>query len=559
MPQADHYLLVEGVNVLDNIYDTDQLSIIRGSSALYKSTITSIEYQFLPSSNNPDGNLKAISTGASSGLFLVEKGTADALVKSIKRLLNEGNGEFENAHYLTFQVVSCQAQNLKEARNKLYTKLRIAQLQDFTQKPDRYGLNDDQLGDKVCGLEGSRIVSAGRKSKVQGDVFRDLSASIFARLESGRGQRQKFYQEALEGKPMLTSLNEKLQADKLENRCRFADNFIELCQDTRSQYPNLSNKMAVVYIDGNQFGARQSEYIGYRKAKGDLDIEAQQSFDNEIQDKRAAFLADEIEGHLGQLDNGGVIPLETLMWGGDEMLLVMPAWQGFDFLQRFFAADWQLGESEQLKPLTHAAGIVFCQANTPIRIIQGLAYDMSEKVKNAKGGREKDGWDYLVLESVDYPTNSDLAHYFQARYGKSLASVRAYASLTAIRDWPVVSEELKEIKTLSKLSKRQLYHVVNTLKESNSSGNDSWLDVTTTQTDESIQYSPQVLAEQRLYAMSEDKQWLRESLPDVARRVFSVNDMDKPLQRAWLWMHILELWDYFAPESVETAVEQEFA
>ena len=30
-----HFLLVEGVNLYANIYDTDQLSVIRGSSFLY--------------------------------------------------------------------------------------------------------------------------------------------------------------------------------------------------------------------------------------------------------------------------------------------------------------------------------------------------------------------------------------------------------------------------------------------------------------------------------------------------------------------------------------------
>ena len=564
MPQADEYLLVEGVNVLDNIYDTDQLSIIRGSSALYKSAITAIAAEFSVTSNNPLGHLEAISTGASSGFFLVAKGNASELAENIKSLLDDGKNEFENFTYLTFQVVSCQAQTPTEARCNLDTQLRIAQLQDFTLMPDSHGQDDDQLGDKVCELEGRRIVSSGRKNKVQADTERRLSASVHARLKFGRDQRQKFYQEALAGHAVLDNLNAKLIT---RQGGLFAEDFVELCQDIKGQHTNLTNKMAVVYIDGNKFGARQREYIKHLKDNGHSEKSAHQSFDATIQNKRATFLASEIDLHLNALEDGDIIPLETLMWGGDEMLLVMPAWQGFDFLQRFFAADWQLANSDQLKPLTHAAGIVFCQASTPIRIIQGLASELAETVKNADGGRQQDGWDYLVLESVDYPTSNDLKHYFEARYSKDLAQSRAYACLPAITDWSSVRDELLAIKTSNKLTKRQLYHVVNALRtssarepvETQQAGNDGWLDVMAVPEDENTNCSLQMMAEQRLYAVSEDKKWLRDTLPMLAKTLFAVDDMDNPKQRAWLWLHLIELWDYLAPELAEIAEEEEAA
>ena len=57
-----HFLLVEGVNLYANIYDTDQFSVIRGSSFLYKDAITHHPKSIC-------GWSKPVSTGASSGLI----------------------------------------------------------------------------------------------------------------------------------------------------------------------------------------------------------------------------------------------------------------------------------------------------------------------------------------------------------------------------------------------------------------------------------------------------------------------------------------------------------
>ena len=63
------YILVEGINIYANVFDTKQLSVIRGSSFLFKKAIdhltehAAIKDKFI-----------ALSTGASSGLYLVNNG-----------------------------------------------------------------------------------------------------------------------------------------------------------------------------------------------------------------------------------------------------------------------------------------------------------------------------------------------------------------------------------------------------------------------------------------------------------------------------------------------------
>ena len=119
---------------------------------------------------------------------------------------------------------------------------------------------------------------------------------------------------------------------------------------------------AVAHLDGNGFGDIQR-----RRVETPAD---QIAFDDRLPEVRATFLAIPlkalIDGHFRGAprlatrcppdDRGESLRLETLLWGGDEMTLVVPAWLGFDVLQLFYhrAAAWQF----QDEPLTHAGGIV---------------------------------------------------------------------------------------------------------------------------------------------------------------------------------------------------------
>ncbi|PID44649.1 MAG: hypothetical protein CSB47_10915 [Proteobacteria bacterium] len=557
MSSGSHFILLEGVNVLDHMYDTDQLSVIRGTSALFKSAITDTEKEFSDSDNRPEGILSAVSTGASSGLFLLTEGRPEKMLAAISTYLSQ----HQYYRHLTFQLQSCEASSLKQAQQRLWGQLRIAQLQDFTLMPDWEGTEpDDALGEGVCELEGRRIASQGRSSKVQGDREKSLSASVYSRLIYGRDQREAFYERELSNQPEVwSSLMSALHAQPAS--C-FASDFNELCTDTEQKYPqSLQNKMAVIYLDGNHFGKRQGEFVDEfiknNSAADDLalEIKAQQAFDSAIKKLRARFLAGEIKRHLEAQANGGVIPLETLMWGGDEMLLVMPAWEGFDFLQRFFAFDWNLStyldsSDKELPALTHAAGIVFCQANKPIRIIQKLAHDLAERVKDSDGGRENDAWDYLVLESVDYPTDDDMSEYFNTRYTTAIADGRE-KKLPAIRDWETtVREKLLEAKRKGYLTTSQLYLLADTiLKDSEATDapevtvSAKWSEITSDKEDIAQNASPQIKAERRMYQVSENKAWLKNSLPALAKSLFDY-DFDDAKKRVWFWFHLIELWDY---------------
>ncbi|HPQ94483.1 MAG: hypothetical protein KDI44_09145 [Thiothrix sp.] len=537
MSESQCFILVEGINLYANIYDTDQLSVIRGSSFLYKDAIETLKDAF-------KGRMTCISSGASSGLFqpLAEQ-HAGPLVSAIEKFLAAPDCQYR---LLTFMVVEAEATTLLEAKEKLYARLRLKQLQSLSLQPDRSAVEAGAFNSTPCGLSGNRI-AAHHKRKIQGDKDKVLSDSVFQRWEYGRDAKKHYYAALLDDSGLKTQLE----------KSDFANDIETLCKDERQK---LNQKMAVVYLDGNDFSTHQRNFIQSGNTVREQ-IERQQCFDTAIQQQRRQFLTETLQ-YLLPKQRGDVIRLETLLWGGDEMLLVMPAWEGFDFLQRFFAFGWQLpdGEGGADKPLTHAAGIVFCQANTPIRIIQKLARELAEDIKELKNGqgdpigRQQNGWDYLVLESVDYPTNESLSGYFAERYGKTLADSRP-GWLPAIDGWDRQRGELEALLTGKAVTRGQLHRIVQAIRRYPDPGKGeddkacvahAWVEVITLEGGVLAEAHPQEQAERRLFEVSEGQTFLK-TLPDRARVWFGVESFDDPKQRAWFWIHLLELWDYLIP------------
>ncbi|MEX1027909.1 MAG: hypothetical protein WD049_07875 [Candidatus Paceibacterota bacterium] len=94
---------------------------------------------------------------------------------------------------------------------------------------------------------------------------------------------------------------------------------------------------------------------------------------------------------------GNQIRLETLLWGGDEILWVMPAWKGWEVAKWFFDQTHNVQGHE----LTYGCGLVFCHAKAPIRNIIELAHRLGDLTKGAIDGQNVHRLAYEVLESYD--------------------------------------------------------------------------------------------------------------------------------------------------------------
>jgi hypothetical protein len=218
---------------------------------------------------------------------------------------------------------------------------------------------------------------------------RRLSDSVYRRWQYGRQQKYSFYPSPL-------------------NQQALTDNFEELASSPH--FPKLNNKVAVIYIDGNAFSRIQYDVLSSADKDGEDIIKAQRDFDYKIGAYHQQFLSYIFEQfkhnparYPEAINHEGKLCFETLLWGGDEMLFVMPARFGFEFIQAFFlqASTWFVEKfSEQGKqkiPLSYAAGVVFCHAKTPIQISRDLAREMlADRLKasmKAQGVLEN-AWDY---------------------------------------------------------------------------------------------------------------------------------------------------------------------
>ena len=374
------YVRLEGVNLNNFIEDVHDLSTIRGGSFLLLDAVEKVRRKF---------DLEAITTGASSGLFRSTATTTAAdLRNEIERFLN-ADPELKHG---TFVVDACATdQGFLHAREALAAMNRWRQFQQPTVAvPSR----PPKPVNIECQFDHCRpAVDVVHKGKDRHDV----SASVKARRDYGRRQKRDFYKRELsallpdEATASLIASMEGLD---------FASDLEEITDDeTRG---SLDGKMAIVYFDGNGFGTIQ---------KNCTTADEQADFDRTLKRHRRtalrALLQDVVDHPDGWM-TGDRIRLETLLWGGDELTWVVPAWKAWDVMRLFYetSATWTFHG----QPLTHAGGIVFCHRKAPIHRMTHLAKDLAECCKEVIRARKSkdhahatdDRFAYQVLESFDH-------------------------------------------------------------------------------------------------------------------------------------------------------------
>ena len=364
-----HLLRLEGVNISAVLYDTNEVSVRRGAGLMLRRAVKDMDKEF--------GELRSISLGASTGLFETNCADPDKLVDDVSDLLNK------KYPHLTFVVDTVPVDNdFPSAWKRVTAANRFRQYRQATLTPPRPVTDAD-----CCPID--RMRPTVPKTDRDNVKKHPASHSVIDRFHYGRKQRQSFYTQEL-GK-------------RVDDQ--FTEDLTELSEPAGLKgLGNLQYKMAVIYLDGNRFGKIQR---GCATAR---DLTA---FDLDIQDKRRRFLDKLLfrARHDEGFHNGKQLRLETLLWGGDEILLVVPAWRGMQTLHWFFeeSHDWHFGQEH----LTHAAGIVFCHHKTPLAQAVKTAENLANGVKARN--REHNRFDYLVLESIDYPTQP-LQEFRDQRY-----------------------------------------------------------------------------------------------------------------------------------------------
>ena len=260
----------------------------------------------------------------------------------------------------------------------------------------------------------------------------------------------------------------------------------------------------MLYFDGNAFGHIQAQHC--------QTLEDLCDFDTYIQGQRRAFLTqllEDIKQDETFLTPQGKLRLETLLWGGDEMIFVVPAWQGLKLLNKFYtdSQNWAF----RTEPLTHAGGIVFCQVGTPIQRVQDLAKDLAETVK-AQAGRNHNRFDYMVLESIDYPTEP-LATLRKQQFGEELLATRqALAPFNQAAEAGI--KHLQEI-----IPKSQAYAVIRAILQEH-----------------------QGVAGAVAKQLARLEKVIEMPLDNITANLEQLFPQHHP---HWQWLHLVDLWDYW--------------
>ena len=506
MPNFDHYLRLEGVNLDAFVGDTRQLSVNRGGSLKLLRAVQMVQEKW-------ESELVTVSQGASIGLFGIrEGGDAEGLAKLVRDMLNR-----EGFEHGTFVV------DVVSAKDGFRPALESAIAANRWQQLQASALSIPALNEEAGDAKGQHLVcSVGwlqpAASDCRGQDNKLLSPSVHARWQFGRGQRQKFYEE-------VTGLT---------NPLRFADEFEALASNST----RLEGKMALFYADGNHFGSLQTKHC--------QSPAYQALWDHVIRSKREAFLTqflrEEVLDKTGRspwLNAEGEVRFETLLWGGDELMFVMPAELGWRFATRFFEhfGDWNLegavlpetspfAADQPVFPsqsLTHAAALIFCQHHSPIGRLKSLAKEQMAETGKGKS-RYCDHLVYLALESFDHVGSG---------YKKAMS--RRYRDQIALHETVLSSSESASLaKQLAKLS-----GAISTLADPAQDFARSQLRELVVHT---LHPTKAVLAPETVTAAL--KEYFFRAKKESVQAVL---ELAKIFPNPALWIHLEELWDYALP------------
>lgn len=498
-------LRIEAVNLAFVIDDTEDLSTRRGGSSMLLDAVRQVQTKF-------DKQLDPISTGASVGLFALQPAAGDGLqlLKEVRQFLQNPAEPYAHA---TFAVDLVQDASFRTASEKAVAANRWRQMRElnFT---TAWGESS-----RVCGTDEIRPGIEAIRLPEKKTAW--VSASVHARRKAGQDLRQRIYRDILEESLPLEFTNDTESLATFPAKDKIFEHIP----------PNLNGKMAVFYADGTGFGGFQRDC---------QDAAALKKWDTDIRDKRKKLLKALLtwleQNPWARTDTSELL-FETLLWGGDELLFLLPAWLGLQFAEQFFAftADWHYAG----QPLTHAAGLVFAKHSTPISQLQKLAKQLADHGKE-KDRKQQNTLSWVVLESFDH--TGDQIEKFWERNGipqngwdKLLLTVER---LAALRDM----QALKDL-----LPRSALVRALRSMATGQQEKEHKLLQSTYRSTEQSLtQEQQETLA--RLWKAF-DSQWQSQLPANDKTGPWSQEHAGWAAREAVPWTALLELWDYLLPDA----------
>lgn len=568
---------LEGVNFAAHLDDTNDLSTRRGASLAYLHAPEFIE-QFL---KDKGFTIERLIMGASKGAWSLERdGGApndDALEKLageiLKQLSDTGRDaevvwknakkaydachKSEDCNYpapapfahLSFTCGWGRADNLKEALAQAEARARAKQFRQFTLRPagepstvifeseEAEAKGETKAKKEAKAKEAIDVLNGVLPATIKGDLpgdtdeerKRKVSPSTKARRGYGRYARPGFYAG---------------EAGSEWGKLYFVDHFKQMIKKAPEDIAeSAKSKIAVFYADGNNFMDLAGDTPESRKAFSEhlRKLQRENLLRPILQDfKRLKENHPDLVS-VPDEDNPEIrrLRFETLLWGGDELLFVMPSWLGLWFARRFFelTRDWRSPDGE---PLTFGAGLLICNYKTPIRVAQKLVKNELAEKAAEWGKRQKPCQSALcafVMESIE-PMEEGLLQMRTRQLG--LTDKLEDALVIPAAKFDTALERAQKLK--EKFPPSQLYRLLRFARKNNlftegrsqevANKLESWLQGAGAQSG---------LEKEDFFLVDEN------DCCELGKRL--------PMNLLWL----AELWDYLPPEGLEQNAEREAA
>jgi hypothetical protein len=523
------YLRFEGVNLSSFIYDAEDLSVSRGGSLALLNAPERVKTRLL---KEFPGRVEDVNLGASSGIFRINADTsATGAAEASVRSFLEQDTVCRHATFVVDTALDTDAFSTDRARLMGLNRWRQMQTQSliYPQEPETPAYGTDKKY-RICQLDQVRPAAtetehwdfeAGkRKVEVR-------SRSSHDRHEHGRCQKKKFFECEIQRARGAVPGNLEFN---------FTNDLNTLAGHRTTPDKELQDKIALIYLDGNSFGKKFAESCRSpeeQRAKSALLRKEQAGFLCTLVERIAAapkqsdwfYEKNDENGHPAHQAR-----LEILLWGGDEICLAVPAWQGWFTLDLFFklASAWTT-----FPTLSHAAGIVFCSRKCHIHRAKQLAKQLAElgkkELKRPKEERlalpETDLVAYQVLESFDYLSGTPDWEYQCAAY-PFLDAAMPNVLLLPGKKLEAIGKQIGILR--NEMPRRQLHNVIRSLMSNGGLPKEA---------DDTLK---------EITAAARDAFGLLNGAcvpaPSLAAR-------HEELVRKAAWIHLQELWDYAGLES----------
>lgn len=419
--QTQQYCLrIEAVNLDHAIYDTHDISTIRGGSFILLDTVNSL--------HNKTPVLQPEATGASAGLFLFSchENEKEKILVTVEKELEKQAGQF--ATFVCACMPLPEKDKFAETEQRLTAECRWKQYQTLSFALPKTPAKEE------CEMNGVRPADE-TISRSEGPVA--VSASVKQRFNEGKKLRNELYW--------------KLLGEMELKKTRFTSDLESIAGIAK----NGANeeKIALIHLDGNKFGTIRANNCRTFEDFKDFNRIVQKEI-HEPALKRLLTFATKPESE-GFRTKSNDVRLETLMWGGDEIIWIVPASQLWDTLQIFF--DTVSNKPFKKIPLTYSAGVVICRHTVPILQIRHYAEQLCGIAKASSNGASSNQFALLNMASFD-AIHKDVGTFLNAYHHPATANdfIVPFSSMSELR---------QNVQTIRKnFPKNKIYEIIGELK-----------------------------------------------------------------------------------------------